>query len=182
MARCLTCTHREHAAIDLALARGVSVRELSRRYGITERALYYHRKDHLPPHLRAKLIGVPELDIDLDKLRETEGQSLLSHLIAIRNRLFAGMDQVAEPLVPRFAAALHQNLEMIGKLVGSLGTGGNTTINNILITSDYVEMRVALLRALDSYPDAKIAVAQTLHAIEDKAAKTITLDKREFAR
>ena len=70
----MVCSHREHAAIDLALARGVSVTAIGRRYKISTDSLYRHRANHLPPTLRAQLIAGPDLDIDLDRLKETESQ------------------------------------------------------------------------------------------------------------
>src|SRR4051812_5422315 len=94
--RCRCCVHRERAAIDLALARGVSAYAISKRYCIGVDSIYRHAKNHLPPQLRAKLIGGPDSDIDLDKLREAESQSLLANLVALRHRLFASLDVAEE--------------------------------------------------------------------------------------
>ena len=94
--RCTVCQHRERAGVDLALARGVSVRALASRYKLHRDALYRHQKNHLPPQLRASLIAGPDLDIDLDKLRETESQSLLANLVNLRGRLFSSLDVAEE--------------------------------------------------------------------------------------
>ena len=80
--KCTICSHREASNIDLALSRGVSVTALSRRYKVSTDSLYRHSNNHLPPQLRAKLIAGPDLDIDLDRLKETESQSLLANLVA----------------------------------------------------------------------------------------------------
>jgi hypothetical protein len=123
--------------------------------------------------------------VDLDKLRDNESQSLLMNLIALRRRLFASLDSAEEAgdgnMLARIAGQLHRNLEITGKLVGSLSMG--TTINNnVLIQPQYVEMRVELVRALSPYPEARQAVAAVLHTLEQKAADTITSDSRELAR
>jgi hypothetical protein len=182
--RCSTCRHREHAAIDLALARGVAVRALARRYGLSIDSLYRHAKAHLPPQLRAQLVAGPDLAVDLDRLRENESQSLLANLVGLRHRLFASFDTAEEHgdthMITRIAAQLHHNLEITGKLLGDLGVG-STTINNVLVMPAYVEMRVELVRALAPYPEARQAVAQVLHTIEHKAADAIAVDKRELA-
>ena len=119
-------------------------------------------------------------------MRENESQSLLSHLIALRNRLLAGLDVAEEyrdgSMLTRVSAQLHQNLELTAKLVGDLAAGGTTTINNVLVMPAYVEMRVELVKALAPFPDARLAVAQVLHQIEHKAADAITADKRELAQ
>jgi hypothetical protein len=183
--KCTVCSHREHAAIDLGLARGVSVRALAKRYRLGSDSIYRHAKAHLPPQLRAALIAGPDIEgVDLDKLRETESQSLLANLIAIRRRLFAAFDLGEEygdvSMVARVASQLHSNLELTGKLLGDLGTG-STTFNSVLIMPQYVEMRIGLVNALRPFPEAARAVASVLHTIEGKAAEAIRADTRELA-
>ena len=182
--KCTVCSHREHAAVDLGLARGVSVTALARRYRVSTDSLYRHAKAHLPPQLRATLIAGPDLAIDLDKLRETESQSLLANLIALRQRLLAGLDLAEEyadaHMLTRVSAQLHTNLELTAKLVGDLGTG-STTINNVLVLPAYVAMRIALVQALAPFADARQAVAAVLHTLEHKAAADIAANPRELA-
>jgi hypothetical protein len=181
---CKTCAHRERPAIDLALSRGVSPNAVARRYKLGPDSVYRHARNHLPPQLRAKLIVGPDLDIDLDKLRSNESQSLLSHLVALRQRLFAALDLCEEHGdtfgLARISSQLHTNLETTGKLLGDLGVG-STTVNNVLVMPAYVELRVGLVNALAPFPEAKQAVAQVLHALEAKAADAIKADTRELA-
>jgi hypothetical protein len=162
----------------------VSVTAIGRRYKLGTDSIYRHSKAHLPAQLRAQLIAGPDLDIDLDKLKETESQSLLANLVALRHRLFASLDVAEEcgdgAMISRIAGQLHNNLEITGKLLGDLGIGG-TTINNVLIMPAYVEMRVELVKALAPYPEARHAVVEALRAIEDKAADAITNQKRDLA-
>lgn len=183
--QCHTCRHRERAAIDLALARKVSVPAIAKRYKIDKFALYRHAKHHLPAHLRAKLLAGPSLDgVDLDKLKETESQSILMNLVSLRHRLWATLDTADEAgdgnMISRVASQIHSNLELTGKLLGDLGVG-STTINNVLLVPAYVELRVALVRALQPFPEARAAVAQVLHRLEGDAAKVIEGESRELA-
>lgn len=182
--RCSICAHRERAVIDLAISRGVSIGALAKRYGAGSDSLYRHARNHLPPQLRATLLAGPDLDIDLDKLRETESQSLLANLIAIRRRLFASLDTAEEcgdgNMISRVAGQLHRNLELTGELLGDLGAG-STTINNVLVMPAYVEMRLSLVNALQPFPEAAQAVASVLHTLEHKAAEAIRSDTRELA-
>jgi hypothetical protein len=182
--RCTCCQHRERAGIDLALARGVSVRALASRYKLGRDAIYRHQKNHLPPQLRASLIAGPDLSIDLDKLRETESQSLLANLIALRGRLLNALNIGEEHgdanMVSRVAGQLHRNLELTGKLLGDLSSG-HSSVTNILIAPQYVTMRIELVRALVPFPEAAKAVAAILHQVESKAAEAIKADTRELA-
>jgi hypothetical protein len=52
----------------------------------------------------------------------------------------------------------------------------------VLILPQYIEMRCALVNALQPYPEAKLAVAAALRTIESKAADAITIEKRELAK
>jgi len=84
-------------------------------------------------------------------------------------------------MVARVANQLHRNLEITGTLLGDLATG-STTINNVVVLPAYIEMRVALVKALAPYPDARRAVASVLHRIESKAADAIKVNaERGFA-
>ena len=184
-AKCTICSHRELAQIDTALARGVSVPAIARRFKLGIHSLYRHGRAHLPAQLRASLLAGPDLaGVDLEKLKESESQSLLDNLVSLRHRLFACLDTAEEfgdaGMVTRVAGALHANLELTGKLLGDLGVG-STNVTNILIAPQYIEMRVALVQALSAFPEARLAVAQALHQIESKAADAITANKRDLA-
>jgi hypothetical protein len=182
---CQVCKHRERAAIDLALANGVSGRAVAARYGVSHDAVHRHRTNHLTAQLKAKLLAGPDLDIDLHRLRETESQSLLMHLVALRGRLLHCMDIGEEAgdgqMVSKLAGLLHKNLELTGRLLGDLAVGSTTT-NNILVAPAYIELRIALMAALSAFPDAKAAVAAALHSLEHKAAEQVRADTREFAK
>ena len=166
------------AAIELAIARRVSVTALAKRYDLSTDSIYRHRK-HMPVTLRASLLAGPGTDIDLDRLKETESQSLLANLIAIRHRLFAALDSAEDAAdtttVTRVTRQLHENLELTGKLLGDLGVG---SVTNVLILPQYVELRVGLINALAGFPEARKAVAEVLHRLEDRAAKSIEADAK----
>jgi len=171
--------HRERAAIELAIARGVSYRSIAKRYGVSIDAVGRWAQKHMPPQLRAKLVAGPDLDIDLDRLRETESQSMLMHLVGLRNRLFASLDVAEEcgdsAMVARVAHQIHENLALVGRLLGDLGTG-TTTINNVLVLPQWVEARMVIVRALEPFPEARLAVSQALRAIENKSAAMVQAD------
>lgn len=98
-----------------------------------------------------------------------------SFLVALRHRLFAALDCAEEyndaGMLTRVSSQLHANLELTGKLLGDLGVG--VTNVNVLVMPQYVELRVALVQALASFPEARQAVAAVLHQLESKAAADI---------
>lgn len=183
--QCSVCRRRERIAINLGITRGVSMLALAKFYKISRDALYRHAKKHLPAHMWAKLLAGPSIEgLDLDKLKETESQSILMNLVSLRHRLFATLETAEEAgdgnMLNRVAGQIHNNLELTGKLLGDLGVG-STTINNALLVPAYVELRVQLVRALLPYPEARAAVAQVLHRLEGDAAKVIEGESRELA-
>jgi hypothetical protein len=154
----------------------VAAPAIARRFKLGTDSVYRHSRNHLPPQLRAALLAGPDLEgVDLDKLKETESQSLLANLVSLRHRLFAALDTAEEfndaGMLTRVSSQLHTNLELTGKLLGDLGVG--VTNVNVLVMPQYVELRVALVQALASYPEARQSVAAVLHQLESKAAADI---------
>jgi hypothetical protein len=155
----------------------VAAPAIARRFKLGVDSVYRHARAHLPPQLRASLLAGPDLEgIDLDKLKESESQSLLANLVALRHRLFAALDTAEEfndaGMLTRVSSQLHANLELTARLLGDLGVGSTTNVN-VLVMPAYVELRVALVQALASFPEARQAVATVLHQLESKAAESI---------
>src|SRR5262249_21334242 len=103
--------------------------------------------------------------------------------VALRHRLFSALDRSEErddgQMFIGVTAQLHRNMEVVGRLLGELNVG--TTVNNILVQPVYVEMRMAMVRALKPYPGAREAVAAVLHKLETKAAIDIAAEDRSLA-
>ena len=74
-------------------------------------------------------------------------------------------------LATQIAGAIHRNLELVGKYLGEFAQHQIRTTVSVLVQPEYLQMRAALVRALQPYPDARAAVAAMLHQIESKAAE-----------
>ena len=98
-------------------------------------------------------------------------------LVALRLRLFGALDAAEENgdghMLSRISGQLHHNLEITGKLVGSLASGA-TSVTNVFRPTFH--LRVELVRALAAFPDARQAVAQVLHRLEHTAAEQVKAD------
>lgn len=125
----------------------------------------------MPPQLIAQLVSRGRTSAeDLEQLRVTESEGLLSHLIAQRGRLYALADG-AEQIGDTSAAAkvhgqLSRNLELTGKLLGDLRTGSQTVTQNLVVLPEYHHLRVALVQALAKFPEARQAVTAALQRME----------------
>lgn len=70
--------------------------------------------------------------------------------------------------------AITSSLELTSKLLGMIVNQHHTTHTSILISSDYLTLRAAIVRALRPYPEAAQAVGSALAELEVAAAKDIT--------
>ncbi len=173
--RCQICDHPERSRIELGLAKKVSYFKLARKFDVSKDAVYRHRTKHVPPQLLASLAaaGAPTV-IDLEALRHSESEGLLQHLVALRGRLYLLLDQAEKTGVDyddvRSALGIHgkinDNLQLTAKLLGELQVGNQTTVNNLIISPDWLAMRSALIKALAPHPEARRAVAGVLREVE----------------
>ena len=108
--------------------------------------------------------------VDLERLRISESEGLLQHLVSVRGRLYRALDtaeEIGNPTdVARVSQPLHKNLELTAKLLGDLRTG--STINHLtLITApEYHHLRTGLVQCLRPFPEAREAVLDLLQSLE----------------
>jgi len=126
----------------------------------------------------ALLTAIQPTDIDLDKLKVSEGQSLLASLLAQRARLQQHVELWRSELgAPAIAIAgegrITANLELVSKLLGQLVNVHDVRHTSILISPDYIRLRQALTIALRPHPAAARDVAAALGRLEQDAAEEI---------
>jgi hypothetical protein len=167
--------HVDRARIERDLALGRPLRIIAKKYGISITAAHRHKK-RLPPQLKAALAAHALRPAeDLEKLRTEESEGLLGHLAAQRARLLMSQDACLEAeqfgLVSTLSNSIHRNLELVGKYLGEFASHSVQTTISMLVTPEYLDLRASLLRALQPFPDARRAVAATLHQVEERAAQ-----------
>jgi hypothetical protein len=168
--------HVDRARIERDLALGRPLARIAKKYKPTLSIWALHRhKKRLPPQLKAALAGHALRPAeDLNELRISESESILSNLAAQRARLLLAQDAALEGetfgLVAQLSNAIHRNIELVGKYLGEFASHSVQTSISILIQPEYLDLRAALLRALQPYPEARHAVAAALHAVEERAA------------
>lgn len=161
----------------------MSKRALAARFGVSPHAVWRHGKAHLTPAMRAAVLSAQRpTEIDLEALRITESEGLLSSLVAQRARLQAHSDLALEMGDIKAAVSvensIRENLALVGKLLGMLVQHHEVRRTSILISADYLQLRAAILQALKPYPGAATAVSRALHDLETVAAKEINESKR----
>jgi len=161
MARaCTVCAHPERAAIDRALVGGEPNRRVAARHAVSEQAIRRHRSDHLPAAL-ADAAATEKADAGTDLLREVKALRGKAYSLLLKAEA-AGDYRTALAGVREARACL----ELLGEVEGELDR--RQTVN-ILVAPEWLAARAALMLALRPYPDAAVAVAASLAAIEERA-------------
>ena len=164
---CTVCNHPERATIDAALAAGDSCSTLSERYSTIGRmAFERHKANHLPATVvkaqeQAEIERAGELlttanDHADELLKQAETLEKIAESILARTYQ-EGNYKTAIAGVNAARECLRLRAELVGKLK-------NNPSVNVLINPQWVMLRAMILRALDSYPDARQAVVEALNA------------------
>lgn len=179
---CHVCEHPRRAEIELAVARKVPLRVISRKFGPSIFSVHRHGKNHMPPQLMAALVmtGTPTV-IDLEALKISESEGLLQTLVVQRGRLYSLLNLAEEAGDFRAAASIHgriiDNLNTTAKLLGEVQTHAQTVINNLTVSQDYLELRSSLVRALRPHPEALKALHAVLRGVEGAEPHTTGIPK-----
>ena len=156
---CSICDHAERDIIDAALVSGDSYRDIGTAYGVTPSALSRHLRRHVSPALAT-----------LQAERVEQGAaSLLDRVEALIERterlLRAAEDEGRASAALAAVRELRALLELLGKASGELDTRPQVTVN-LLASPEWIGVRAALFAALQTYPDARAAVAGRLLELE----------------
>lgn len=157
---CSICTHDDREDIDGGLVSGTSLRDLAARFSVSVSALSRHSQDHVSAALRAVVVS-----------REREQAETLmdrvESLIERTERLLSSAEtsgKVAQALAA--VREMRALLELLGKASGELKPDGLVQVLNVQTSPEWLAIRSALLGALGPHPDARVAVAGALAALE----------------
>ena len=150
---CTICSHESRDAIEDAFIAGTPKRRIASHYGVSERAVRYHTREHLPALLA----------LARDAERAARADSLLDRIEALQSRTLAILEATEETGEHRTAlAAIREargNLELIGEVTKELD---RTPTLNLHLNPEWLELRAVIVGALDAHPDARGAVLRAL--------------------
>jgi hypothetical protein len=176
--RCTVCHHERRSQIEIALTYKTPMRVIARRFEVSPHALFRHSKAHLSAAVRAAILTASKpTAVDLDKLRTSEAEGLLSALLCQRARLQQQADMALELGSVHVAVAaegrITESLRLTAQLTDQLVQHHDVEHRHVLVSEDYLRLRSVLVEALKPYPDAMAAVGKALHALEQRAAEDI---------
>ncbi len=154
---CTICTHPDRAAINAALLAGTPLRSIAEHNGVSATALHRHKEEHVPATL-AKAHEVEDVRQALDivaQLKAINGAALTVLGEARRS----GNGELALKAIDR----IQRQIELQAKLLGELDDRAQV---NVVVSPEWLTLRAAIFAALVTHPDARLAVAGALVALE----------------
>lgn len=153
--RCITCQHKDRAAIEDAVIGGMAYATAAELYGLSSSALHRHMDRHR---------SVALVKVEPAELVATGGDSTTNELEALLVTAKAQMASAGS--VTQALAALEAAL----KIVVARGAWHEremarrpSVVVNLLTTPAWIELRTKLMEALAPYEAARIAVSNVLN-------------------
>ena len=147
---CSICSHEHRDAMEDAFIVGQAKRRIASQHGVTERAVRYHMREHLPALLA----------LARDAERAARADSLLDRMEALQSQTLAILDAPEDQRTALAAIAqARRNLELIGEVTRELDRAGTI---NLELTVEWQEVKAVLVNTLASYPEAQQAVFNAL--------------------
>lgn len=147
---CSICSHEHRDAMEDAFIAGQAKRRIASRYGVTERAVRYHMREHLPALLA----------LARDAERAARADTLLDRMEALQSQTLAILDAPEDQRTALAAIAqARRNLELIGEVTRELDRAGTI---NLELSVEWQEVKAVLVNTLASYPEAQQAVFSAL--------------------
>ncbi|MBT9156733.1 MAG: hypothetical protein DDT37_01721 [Firmicutes bacterium] len=149
---CSVCKHSRLDEINAALVAGGTLWNIAEKFLLTMSSLYRH-KQHMP----AGLIKAKEAK------EVAKADTLLEQVCSLRDMAIDILRQAEKDGDLRTALLgvkeARACLELLAKLQGELS---QADIVNVLIAPQWLSLRTVILRELESYPEAKVRLAEAL--------------------
>jgi len=154
---CTVCQSPAVEAINRELAARAAIPALAAKYRVSSDALLRHRANHFPAVV-AKAQEVEDLHQALDivaQLKAINGAALTVLGEARRS----GNGELALKAIDR----IQRQIELQAKLLGELD---ERPVINLVLSPEWLTLRLVILEALAAHPVARLAVAERLALME----------------
>jgi hypothetical protein len=153
---CSICGHEHRDAMEDAFIAGQAKRRIASQHGVTERAVRYHMREHLPALLA----------LARDAERAARADTLLDRIEALHSRTMAileaveGTDEHGTALAAIREA--RRNLALVGEVTRELDRAGTI---NVALNPEWLEIRGVIIAALEPRPTARDSVLRALEGV-----------------
>ncbi len=159
---CTVCRHPDRNAIDTAIVTHVSNRNIAAQHGLTSSGVWRHGKSHLRETLVKATTAAEVVHADslLDKVKGyiVEAEAMVRE---------ARTDDDKRTALQALDRAM-SGVTLLAKLSGDLDERPN--VNVLLAAPEWRLVQVAIFEALETFPEARAAVASGLMRLEGGSA------------
>jgi hypothetical protein len=150
---CSICSHEHRDAMEEAFIAGQAKRRIASQHGVSERAVRYHMREHLPALLA----------LARDAERAARADTLLDRLEVLQSQTLAILDAPEDQRTALAAIAqARRNLELIGEVTRELDRAGTI---NVALNPEWLEIRGVIIAALEPHPTARDSVLRALEGV-----------------
>ena len=150
---CSICSHEHRDAMEDAFIAGQAKRRIASRHGVSERAVRYHMREHLPALLA----------LARDAERAARADTLLDRMEALQSQTLAILDAPEDQRTALAAIAqARRNLELVGELTKELDRSSSI---NLALNPEWLEIRGVIIAALEPHPSARDSVLRALEGV-----------------
>jgi hypothetical protein len=147
---CTICSSGHRDEMEDAYLAGMPKRRIASHYGVTERAVRHHLREHLPALLA----------LARDAERAARADTLLDRMEALQSQTLAILDAPEDQRTALAAIAqARRNLELIGEVTRELDRAGTI---NLSLNPEWLELRGVIVAALGPHPAARDSVLRAL--------------------
>jgi hypothetical protein len=158
---CTICSSEHRDEIEDAYLAGTPKRRIASRFSVTERAVRHHLREHLP-----ELLAMAR-----DAERYARADSLLDRIEALQSRTEEALKKAEEGdnlfATFRGISEVRRNLELVGEVTKELNR--QPTLN-LVSNPEYLQLRNAIVLAVDPFPEAASAIGRAMLEIEGSEA------------
>jgi len=150
---CSICSHEHRDAMEDAFIAGQAKRRIASQHGVSERAVRYHMREHLPALLA----------LARDAERAARADTLLDRMEALQSQTLAILDAPEDQRTALAAIAqARRNLELIGEVTKELDRAATV---NVALNPEWLEIRGVIIAALEPHPTARDSVLRALEGV-----------------
>lgn len=156
---CTVCTHAARPEIDGALLSGDSLRNIAKQFSLSAAALNRHKKEHLSERMAE--VAERNAEADVRTAIDVRGQLRAINGVALsilKEARDAGDGELALKAIDR----IQKQIELQARLIDLINDGATV---NVVLSPQWLEIRTAIIGALQWHPEAREAVADALQQV-----------------
>ena len=158
---CTICRHDERQQLDRELVQRTPYRHIAARYEVSTGALQRHAREHLP-ELLAKGREAEQM---------AEADKLLTNILALQARTLLMLQEAEKSGDLRIAlVAVREARNNIALLAEMRGQLDRRPVVNVLVSSEWLELRALIVGALEPHPEARESVVRVITEASNRRA------------